>query len=204
MSSKPELKLDWCSFDAVKYAVTKWHYSKAMPTGKLIKIGVWEGGLFVGAIIFSRGAAPQSHCPYGIERTEICELTRVALNKHAWPVSRMLAIAIKMLKNKCPGLRLIVSYADPEQGHHGGIYAAGGWTYSGTISDTHFECVKTGKRIHSKTLKTGRKGHAAKLLRERKIRKIRLIKHKYLMPLDEAMKMQVSKLSKKYPKPRQK
>jgi hypothetical protein len=27
--------------DAAVFAVTRWHYSRVMPTGKLVKFGVW-------------------------------------------------------------------------------------------------------------------------------------------------------------------
>jgi len=47
--NKVELKLDWCSYQAAKYAVENWHYSKCMPVGKLVKIGVWEDKKYIGA-----------------------------------------------------------------------------------------------------------------------------------------------------------
>ena len=42
LSQKPELKLDWCSYQAAKYAVEHWHYSRSMPAGKAVRMGVWE------------------------------------------------------------------------------------------------------------------------------------------------------------------
>jgi hypothetical protein len=126
MSSRPELRLDWCSYEAAKYAVEHWHYSMAMPAGKNIYVGVWENGEFTGAIIYGMGATPQLGKPYRLGIYQVCELVRVALRKHYTPVTRLLAIAIRMVHRHNPGLRLIVSFADPSQGHHGGIYAGGG------------------------------------------------------------------------------
>lgn len=201
MSSRPELRLDWCSHEAAKYAVEKWHYSKCLPAGKIAKIGVWEDGLFIGVVLFSKGAAPQAHCPYRIQNTQICELTRVSLTRHRTTVSKIVAIAIRMLSKQSPGLRLVVSYADPEQGHHGGIYAAGNWIYVGpTPLREHFVDVATGKRVHSKTLKTGRKGLATKLKSQGLIRSIKVWKHKFLMPLDQEMRARIAPLAKPYPK----
>ena len=34
MSSRPELKIDWATHEAAKYACLHWHYSKTIPTGK--------------------------------------------------------------------------------------------------------------------------------------------------------------------------
>ena len=51
------LRLDWCSYKAAKHAVMNWHYSKTMPIGKLVKIGVWEDDKFIGVVIFGLGAS---------------------------------------------------------------------------------------------------------------------------------------------------
>ena len=37
----------------------------------------------------------------------------------------------KISRHSLPGLRLIVSYADKDQNHHGGIYRATNWIYEG-------------------------------------------------------------------------
>ena len=86
MKNKPTLKLDWCSHEAAKYACQNWHYSKCVPVGKLVKIGVWEDSKFIGVIIYSRGANKSLMSQVGLDQTEGCELTRVAMNKHYYPV----------------------------------------------------------------------------------------------------------------------
>src|ERR1035437_9008280 len=127
------LKVDWCDHAAAKYAVTNWHYSKSMPAGKIIKIGAWENGIFVGCVLFSHGSNRHIGTAYGCTELQCCELVRVALTTHATPVTRIIAIALKMLSKQSPGLRLVISYADCDQNHHGGIYAGGGWTYFGKV-----------------------------------------------------------------------
>lgn len=120
------LQLKFCSFLAAKYSVMNWHYSKAMPAGKLIKIGVWEDDVFKGVVIFGRGATNELFTQYGLKNIQGCELVRIALRNHKTFVSRIISIAIKMLVKLNPGLRMIVSFADPSEGHNGGIYQAGG------------------------------------------------------------------------------
>ena len=178
-----------------------WHYSKAMPAGKQVRFGVWESEVFCGAVIFGTGACPQIADPFGVKRQEAAELVRVALSKHETPVSKINAICIKKLKIYCPKLRVLVSYADPEQGHHGGIYQAGNWVYLGETKPIEwFVCTKTGKRIHTKTLRTGRRGLATKLKAEGKIKAIHLTKLKYAMGLDRDMCQKLAQISKPYPK----
>jgi hypothetical protein len=101
------LKLDWCTHAAAKHAVMNWHYSKTMPVGKSVKIGVWENGQFIGAVIFGRGANNNMLKPYGLSQTEGCELVRIALRKHITPVSRIIKIALLFLKKNSPDLRII-------------------------------------------------------------------------------------------------
>lgn len=151
MSSNHNLKLDWCSLEAATFAVKNWHYSKKMPVGKLVKIGVWEDNRFIGCVLFSRGANNNIGKPFGLEQTEICELTRVALSIHKSHVTRILAIAIKMLRKKAPGLRMIVSYADPQKGHEGTIYKAGNWIYLGK-NKTATKLIVNGKVMHRRSV----------------------------------------------------
>lgn len=204
-SARPELKLDWCSHEAAKYAVEHWHYSKSLPTPPLVRVGVWEGGVFIGCVLFGRGASNNLLSPYGLNSTEGAELVRVALAKHSCPVSRIVAIAIRFLKKNSPGLRLIVSHADQNQGHHGGIYQAGNWIYSGTTSVDAAYIDREGRRWHSRMVSsTGIKtvyGKRRQVARPQDCRKIKLAgKHRYLMPLDDEMRARIAPLAKPYPK----
>ena len=199
------LQLDWCSFQAAEVACKKWHYSHSIPTGKIVKIGVWEDGKFIGVVLFSRGATPMIGSPYGLKQTEVCELTRVALTEHKTPVSRIIAIAIRMLKKFAPGLRLIVSYADLDQGHSGGIYKAGNWIYEGVNNaGGRGGIIVHGKRYHPKTVHSmyGTGGQPIAWLRENIDPNAHAVvtrgKHKFSMPLDDEMRAALKPKSKPY------
>jgi hypothetical protein len=205
MSSRPELKLDWCSHAAAKYAVEHWHYSKTLPAfGRRVAVGVWEGGLYIGAIIFAYSATPNIAKHWKVKQTEIVELRRVALRKHAHPVSRMLAIAIRMLKSHCPKLRLLISFSDLDQQHHGGIYQATNWIYTGKSMDDQKDGYNTSRGfIHCRTAGTmGRntlewvKSNVDADATDH----ISIGKHCYLMPLDDEMRQRIEPLRKPYPK----
>ena len=190
---KPQLRIDWATHEAAKYACVNWHYSKCMPVGKLVKIGAWESNKFIGVVLFGRGANNNMLKPFGIEQDQGCELVRIALTAHETPVSRIVAQAMRFLKRQSQGLRMIVSYADPEAGHHGGIYQAGNWLYTGPSG----EAVKVfykGKWSHKKTVDDA--GVLQANLPKKKVQG----KHRYLMPLDDAMRAQIAPLAKPYPK----
>jgi hypothetical protein len=190
---KPVLKIDWATHEAAKYAVENWHYSESMPAGKLVKVGAWENGKFIGVVLFGRGANNNIGKPYKLDQTAACELVRIALTKHITPVSKIAAIAMRFLKANSPGLRLIISYADPLQGHHGGIYQAGNWLYCGT-SQAQQEVMHNGKVMHKRTANS--LFGTIKGMQKSPI----MWKHKYLMPLDNEMRKQILPLSKPYPK----
>jgi len=190
------LKLDWCSFEAAKYAVLNWHYSKCMPSGKLTKIGVWENEKFIGCVLFGRGANNTLGSPYGLSQLECCELVRIALNKHQSTVTRIVSIAIKMLRKLSPGIKLIISFSDTEQNHHGGIYQGGNWIYLGDSKPAD-EYIVHGERMHGRSMRALYGTHIGKDF----IKIVKgSIKHRYAMPLDNNLKERIIKLSKKYPK----
>jgi hypothetical protein len=192
---KADLKIDWATHSAVKYACETWHYSKCAPVGKLVKVGAWESGKFIGVVVFGRGANHNMVKGYGLTQDQGCELVRVALTKHNTPVSRIVALAMMFLKRQSPYLRLIVSYADSEQGHHGGIYQAGNWIYRG-LSASAIKVWYKGKWSHKKTVDDS--GVRQERLKKRTVPG----KHCYLMPLDKEMRTDVLPLSKPYPKMR--
>ena len=195
---KPVLKIDWATHEAAKYAVENWHYSESMPVGKTVKVGAWEDGKFIGAVIFAYGANNNIGKPFRLEQTECCELVRVALRNHSTPVSRIVAISIRFLRTKCQGLRLIVSYADTAQGHHGGIYQAGNWIFCGT-SKGAAQYILNGRVVHSMQIQTFIRAGKIKSRKGMQVVKAG-DKHKYLMPLDNEMKKQILPLAKPYPK----
>ena len=190
---KADLRIDWATHAAAKYACENWHYSGCLPAGKLVKVGAWENGKFIGVVLFGRGANHNMVKGYGLTQDQGCELVRIALTNHATPVSRISALAVKFLKTQSPDLRLIVSYADPEQNHHGGIYQAGNWLYRG-LSASALKVWYKGKWAHKKTVDDA--GISQKNLPKKRVAG----KHTYLMPLDADMRARILPLAKPYPK----
>lgn len=213
MSLRPDLRLDWCSHAAAKYACETWHYSRCVPHQKTAKVGVWEADKFVGCVLFGTGANGQMFKPYHLADTDGCELVRVALSSsHAAPVTRIVAISLRLLRTLYRGMRLVISFADPDQGHHGGIYQGGGWLYAG-MTDAADEYVVNGRRMHGRALRmtrsTHRLGHlpatnvlewCRKAIDPNAYKVPGSRKHRYLMPLDDDMRKRIEPLRRPYPK----
>lgn len=197
--SDVDLRVDWCEARAARYAVEKWHYSHTLPANRSNYFGIWENSRFVGVIIFGLGASPSLGKPYGLDNFEFCELTRVALDEHKTPVTKLIAIALKMLRGKNPGIRLCISFADPFHDHIGAIYQAGNWIFTG-VTDSGAVYVLRDGSISDPRRYNGH-GHNAP---KRVPLGAQLIKtpgkYRYLYPLDRAMRRQIESLRKPYPK----
>lgn len=165
----------------------------------LLMIGVWEQDKYVGCVLFNRGANFNLSKPYGLTMLECSELCRVALNNHATPVTRILSVAFKFLRSRCPNLRLIVSFADPSQGHHGGIYQGGNWVYAGQTEQGR-EYFHQGKWKHSREVEYGGFGSGGPKITKGLPKRVTVGKHRYLMPLDDDMRKRIEPLRKPYPK----
>ncbi len=124
------LVLQPCGLARARDAAERWHYLGTVPAVTVANFEVIERDRFIGAVVFGSGPRFLSH-GFGCLPRDACEMVRVALDRHDAPVSRIVSIAIRLLIRARPHIRLVVSYADAGVGHHGGIYQAGGWTYTG-------------------------------------------------------------------------
>lgn len=204
---KAPLFLGFVTAEVARMACAKWYYRPEMPLGKLVRIGVWELGVFKGVVIFGMGASADLGTPYGLTGFECCEMVRAALDHdHKTSMSRIIAIALKMLKKQSPGLRAVVSFSDPAAGHVGTIYQAMGWIYTGTTASDKQYIDPAGRVWHSRLAsKTGwKKGLGGSLIKCAKTSECRAIKlegkHRYVWPFDTAIALVIRKREKPYPK----
>lgn len=198
-----ENKIQIATNDMIDYACRNFHYSKSVPCGRKIAYSVFEEGRFIGVIIYSLGANNNLAKSFGMVQGEVVELTRVALSKHKNPVSRYVAITLKLLKKQCKTIKIVVSYADKEnQGHIGGIYQAGNWIYLGLSKCSDFQYFYKGKWTHQRSInaigETNKQleKYLLKTLPKRK----NSDKYKYIYCFDKEIDVKYRKISRRYPK----
>jgi len=115
--------------DEVWPLIRDFHYSRRMPSNIQHIYGLRkDGGLFgdfgelVAAIVFSIPPTRWSE--------PVIELSRLVRAQECdEPLSGLVSRSMNRLKNH--GVDLVVSFADWTQKHHGGIYQACGWNYTG-------------------------------------------------------------------------
>jgi hypothetical protein len=169
-------------------------------THQNVRFGVWEDGDFIGAVVYSRGVNSAIGSLVGLGQEEAVELTRVALDDHDSPVSQIVSYTMDMLKEKDSGLRLLVSYADPAQGHTGGIYQAMNWVYIGQTEPSTQLYDEEGNAVHTRTKNMASANNYSTKDKYESLEKRRVPgKYKYVYPLDDAIERKVQELSKPYP-----
>ncbi len=202
------LRLDWATHAAMKAALDAWYYRDVVPIGKLVRVGVWEDGQFSGVVTFGPGSSNALGQRFGLSSLQVCEMNRIALRPgHKCAVSRVINLAVrKFLQPSNPGLRLVMTFSDPEAGHHGGVYQGAGWLYLG-LSSPDRQYLVAGEWLHSRQVKTsgwsdlpgGARQRCPKPSDATEIRKIPG-KHRYALPLDEETRRVVMREAKPYPK----
>jgi hypothetical protein len=115
--------------DAAMDLVERFHYSGRWPSNvQLVMTAHLAGGLFgnkgdaVAAVVYSIPGTRWS--------VPVWELSRLVRTDNRLPLSALVAASVRKLKRMdTPGV--MVSFADWTQKHHGGVYQACGWHYTG-------------------------------------------------------------------------
>ena len=106
------------------------HYSKTMPDSTTDVFMGFYDGVFAGVCVFGMGTGKGQYYRLipDLEDGEYRELTRLwspdGMPKNT--ESRLISESIKLLPKK---VKIVLSYADPSQGHLGKIYQATNWLY---------------------------------------------------------------------------
>lgn len=125
-----EIDIRQITLTSCEELVLKYHYSKRMPSAVKLCVGEVDYGpprKTLSCCIFSlaTGRWPE----------ELWELTRlVRLPSHTTPMTKVISKGIGIIR-QTKEIDLVVSFADAEEDHHGGVYQASSWVYDGLRSD---------------------------------------------------------------------
>lgn len=128
------------------------HYLHSVPSGKSHYIG-FDGAYVVWSI-------PPN-----------CNISTFLIGKPnvVWELSRLwapdghrknlltqaIAFGVKQLRAAEPQCAAVVSYADPNVGHHGGIYLAASWIQCGTSEESRYYVTATGQAVARRSFHSG-------------------------------------------------
>ncbi len=127
------IELRKATIKAAKYACLHFHYAKAVPIFSYV-YNVYENGEWCGIVGFGPSATINIANMFDCVQGEVLELVRVALNGKQRITSECVSKALKRLHKEAPQVKIVVSFADVNQGHVGTIYQATNWIYLGDTS----------------------------------------------------------------------
>ena len=124
-----------------------------MPGGSKLCFGVFQFEHLQGALILGAGPYQAHRLVDGAISVDCLSLTRLWLSDQLPPnsESRVLGIVLRAIK-KHTDVKFLVTYADPGQGHRGGIYMATGWLYTGLSEAMPLYDIGDGQLHHSRSL----------------------------------------------------
>lgn len=199
------MKLTNASTQAIRYACQNFHYSGSMPSVQYGFNVYNDADEWCGVVCFGGGACPRIGLPYGLCQGEVLELVRVALNGKQLATSQCVAGALRELHRQDPVVRLVVSYADIDQGHTGTIYQATNWIYEGVKNaGQRAAFVIHGRKMHPKTVYSYGWRQSVEWLRENIDPGASMLrtagKHKYLYCFDRKLARKLRQRAQPYPK----
>lgn len=196
------MRLEKASTKAVNYACKMFHYAKSVPVNTTGFSVFNDKDEWCGVVLFGSGANNNLPKSFNLSSGQVIELVRMALNGKQGTTSKVLALAIKLIKKQIPLCQLLVSYSDRNQDHYGTIYQATNWFYCGD-STTETTPIINGKRVHRKSIYSQYGTNDLIGLKKRGITvtyEKDKPKHRYIYPLDKSLIPMCKALSKPYPK----
>ena len=184
-----DLEIKELTFQEAKKYISKNHYSHTISSSVKVSIGFYYKNELVTAIVYGTPIGRAVSQMLKVSLGNLLELVRV-FSKDGLPKnteSYCLGQSFKILKEKYPKFKYLISYADAQHGHVGYIYQATNWRYKGEQSRTNFGIFLDEKEIHPRTCNAKFGTSSKKKLKEKFGNRIEfrnyLKKHVYLMCL---------------------
>ena len=152
----------------------KKHYARRLPNINCA-FGLYDNlNLLQGVCSFGK---PMSHtlvsgAVNGLYQDNFLELNRLVINEGL--EKNVLSFFVSSCLNRLPKPSVVVSYADTSQGHHGFIYQATNWIYTGLSAKRPDYKIKGLEHLHTASI-TASLGRTDK----KNIKQIELLKKKY-------------------------
>ena len=146
------LRVTPISLGIAKRVLTKNHYLHSLPGGTQLAFGFFIGSRLMGALTIGCGHSQAYRLVKSAGPDDCAVLTRLWLSDElpANSESRVIGIVLRALR-KNTGLKFLLSYADPSQGHVGTIYQAIGWIYTGESDAVPLYCLGEDAPRHSRS-----------------------------------------------------
>ena len=136
-------------FNLAKNIIIKHHYSHAFPSAEIC-LGFYVDKKLNAVVIYGKSATSKmadSLPGKYLELVRLFSFDWAGKNMESYCISQ----SIKFIKKNYPDVKVLVSFADPEQGHSGTIYQATNWLYCGKSQPDEWYLVD-GEKIHPRSM----------------------------------------------------
>lgn len=136
-------------FKLAKEIIVKHHYSHAFPSAE-INLGFYIDGKLNSVIVYGKSATSKmadSLPGKYLELVRLFSFDWAGKNMESYCISQ----SIRHIKNNYSDVKVLVSFADPEQGHTGIVYQATNWLYCGKSQPDEWYIVD-GEKIHPRSM----------------------------------------------------
>lgn len=162
------------------------HYSHSIPSGKTFAFRFRE------AIILFSIPANRNIAKFLLGHPgNVWELTRLWAPDAHDPnlLTQAISYGIKQIKAAVPGLDALVSYADPNVGHEGGVYRAASWVYTGQSEEGRYYRSREGQVVARRKFHSGKRALRKAEIEALGYRELKLPgKHRFAFPVSRAAK----------------
>jgi len=149
MSIDKKYNVSQIPFEESKSFILRKHYKGELPSIPRYTFGLFEDKELKGVSTFGPSANYKEREAWG--GYDVLELSRL-VTKDNMPKNTLSFFVSRCLK-RLPTPCVVIAYSDPNFGHHGYIYQATNWVYTGKGNPSQlYKNKKTGKIIHSRTV----------------------------------------------------
>ena len=126
------------------------HYTQAMGKASII-LGLWRESTLVGVITFGQPSGRLVASSLGHTEQTCFEFLRiVVLDSEVTSRTYFMGQSIKILRQKFPKVKMLVTYADQTEGHTGTVYKAGSWELHGYTAKKYHYLTPDGSRLNKR------------------------------------------------------
>jgi len=138
------------SFECREWFLKK-HYAKRLPSTSYA-FGIYKEKKLMGVCSYGRPMSPAlvSGSFNGLYQDNFLELNRLVIDEKS--KKNVLSFFVSQTLKKLPSPNVIVSYADTSQDHHGYIYQATNWIYTGLSAKRPDYKIKGLEHLHSASI----------------------------------------------------
>ena len=191
-SEKDVMILDHANLEYGKSMIKKHHYTHSIPSGKSYYFG-FDGAI----VVYSIPANPYvSQSLFSFDAV-VWELTRLWAPDGHEPnlLTQAISKSVKIMCRMVDGLDALISYADPNVGHKGGVYRAASWVFVGQSSEGRYYTNQDGQVVARRKFHSGSKSMKKSEIIALGYTELYLPgKYRFVRPLSRNAKREIAKL----------